>query len=582
MPVLAELGKRRASLERHHGPWRQRTLAEMLAEVAAEHPDRTFVVDGERAWTYAELSERAIRLARGLVAAGVGPGERVAVVLPNGADFVAVRFALAFAGATAMPVSYRLRARELQEVLGVGRPVAVVTMETFRDVDALASLDQAMPGWDRPGSTGHGGQEVDGGVRLVVVAPPSGSEPRRAGVATLDSLEQGARADLDAELAARAARSSPGDVATIFFTSGTTGRPKGVISTHDMELRSAYGSAYSRGFEDGRRILFALPSNHVFAYVEGLLASMFVGGSVVTQAVFDPEGTLAAIERHRVGEALFVPTMSLAVVAAARRCSYDLSSLHSVMSAAQSAPARLWRDLYETLGVEVCVTAYGMSETSAATTFTEPGCPIEDLVGTVGRPKPGGVAGDPALGGCLAVYRTVDPDTLEALPTGTEGELVVRGPIVTPGYFAAPEATDEATLPGGWLRSGDLGCVRDDGALVLTGRSKDLYKCGGELISPVEVESCLATHPEVDQAYVVGVPDPRMGEVGCAWVVPSGDATQINSAALVDHCARGLARFKVPAYVLVASVDDLPLTSSGKVQRFVLAERAAKELGLEA
>ncbi|MDA8062944.1 MAG: class I adenylate-forming enzyme family protein [Actinomycetota bacterium] len=579
--MSSHLAERRASLERRHGPWRERTLGAMLRAVADEQPDRVFVVDeevGGASWTYSAIADRATRLARGLVESGVAPGDRVAMVLPNGADFVAVRFAIALAGGVAMPIGHRLKGTELRQVLGVGHPAAVVTMESFRDVDALSNLDQALPGWDDPGGPQHGGGRE---VRLVVVVPTAGSEPARPGVRALVDLELDDRPELDRELVSRSARVGPADVATIFFTSGTTGRPKGVVSTHDMELRSAYGSAYSRGFEDGRRILFALPSSHVFAYIEGILASMFVAGSVVVQAAFDPEATLEAIERHSVGEVLLVPTMSLAVVSAAARRPRNLSSLHSVMSAAQSAPARLWTDLYETLGVESCITAYGMSETSAATTFTEPGCPIEDLVETVGRPKPGGVAGDPALGGCLAEYRTVDPDTLEELPPGVEGELVVRGPIVTPGYFADPAATAEAMLEGGWLRSGDLGRVRADGALVLTGRSKELYKCGGELVSPVEVESCLCRRPEVDQAYVVGVPDARMGEVGAAWVVPSESARQaIDPVALVEHCRAELARFKVPAYVLVVPAEDLPLTPSGKVQRFVLAERAAKELGL--
>jgi len=546
----------------------------MLEDVARAHPDRAFVVDQDTAHTYREVAARARRLARGLVAAGVGPGDRVALVLPNGADFVAVRFAVALAGAVAAPVSFRLRAAELGEVLRQCRPAAIVTMESFRDVDALDALDQVLPGWDGPGTS------VLPGLRVVVTAPAPGASPRRPRLRTLETLELGPDTAVDAELAARAAAVSPADLATIFFTSGTTGRPKGVLSTHEMELRSAYGSAYTRGFEDGRRIFFALPLNHVFAYIEGLLAAMFVGGTVVVHQVFDPVATLQAVERHQVGEALFVPTMSLAVVDAARRTKADLSSLHSVMSAAQSAPARLWSDLYEVLGIEQCLTAYGMSETSAATTFTLPGGPIEDLVGTVGSPKLGGAAGAPELGGRLAEYKTVDPSTPEDLPAGEEGELVARGPIVTSGYFDQPSATAEALLPGGWLRSGDLGYIRADGALVLTGRSKDLYKCGGELVAPAEVEALITSLPQVAQAYVVGVPHPRMGEVGCAWVVPAGEEG-VDAGAVLEHCRRGLARFKVPEHVLVTSADDLPLTPSGKVQKYLLAERAVKELDLQ-
>jgi fatty-acyl-CoA synthase len=347
-----------------------------------------------------------------------------------------------------------------------------------------------------------------------------------------------------------------------------------------MELRSAYGSAYTRAFEDGRRILFALPLHHVFAYVEGLLASLFVGGAVVCQPVFDPEEALAAIERHAVAEALFVPTMSLAVVEAAAAKAYDLSSLHAVMSAAAVCPARLWRQLVERLGVTELVTGYGMTETSAATTFTMPGDPIDVMVETVGRPKSGGVAGDPVLGGLLAHYETIDPVTAEPLPDGEPGELVVSGPIVTHGYREAPEENRNAFDPRGRLRSGDLGRVRPDGYLELTGRTKDLYRCGAESVMPAEVEGVLTEREDVEQAHVVPVPDERMGEVGCAFVVPAPGARP-SEEELIAYCREQLSRYKVPAHVVLCAASDLPLTASGKVQKFVLAERATAVLGLD-
>jgi fatty-acyl-CoA synthase len=570
---LDEADRRRQDLDERHRPWRPLTLAGLLDDVAAQFPDRPYVITEQQTVSYGDLARRSVRLARGLIASGVRPGERVALVLPNGTDMIAARFAVARAGAVAVPVSFRLHAGELAELLRLARPAALITMEAFRDIDALEALDRIVPGWDR-GDKRPTGALPD--LRLIVTVP-DGGEPRRPGAATLSALELGPRPELDAELAARAAAATAQDLATIFYTSGTTGAPKGVLSTHDMELRSAYGSAYARAFEDGRRILFALPLNHVFAYVEGLLAAMFVAGSVVVQPVFDPAASLAAIERHRAGEALFVPTMSLAIVDAARKSPYDLSSLHSVMSAASSAPASLWNDLSETLGVPQLVTAYGMSETSAATTFTRPGGPVDDLVHTVGWPKPAGIAGDEALGGALAEYKAVDQLSGADLPRGREGELVARGPIVSPGYFEQPEATAAATMPGGWLRSGDLGFVREDGALVLTGRAKDVYKCGGELVMPAEVEACLTRRPDIAQAYVVGVPDARMGEVGCAWVVPAEQAKP-DPEEVIGYCRAELARFKVPAYVLFTTADRLPLTVSGKVQKFKLAERAASEL----
>jgi fatty-acyl-CoA synthase len=200
-------------------------------------------------------------------------------------------------------------------------------------------------------------------------------------------------------------------------------------------------------------------------------------------------------------------------------------------------------------------------------------------VHTVGWPKPGGIAGDPVLGGRLAEYKAVDPVSGADVPPGAEGELVARGPVICRGYFRQPAATAAAMLPGGWLRSGDLGYLREDGALVLTGRAKDLYKCGGELVMPAEVEAFLTRHPGIAQAYLVGVPDARMGEAGCAWIVPAEQA-RLGADEVIAYCRAELARFKVPEHVLFITADRLPLTMSGKVQKFRLAERAAAELGL--
>jgi len=571
---LAEAPVRRAALEDRHRPWRSRTVSALLESVVADYPDRPFVITEHGTLSYAELAERAARLARGLVASGLLPGERVGLYLPNGADMIAARFAVARAGAIAVPISFRLQARELAQLLTLSEASTLITMEAFRDIDALDALDAVAPGWDQPG-----GQHALPHLRVIATVPEPGSAGRRPGAVTLGQLERDQDPELDAELARRAAAASPGDVATIFYTSGTTGLPKGVLSTHDMELRSAYGSAYTRAFEDGRRILFALPLNHCFAYIEGLIAVMFVAGTVIVQATFDPAASLAAIEQYQVGEALFVPTMSLAVVAAARSSSYDVSCLHSVMSAASAAPASLWSELGKLLEVEQLVTAYGMTETSAASTFTLPGGPLDDLEQTVGYPKPGGIASDPALDGRVIDYKTVDPVTGADLPPGAEGELAARGPVITPGYFQQPEATAAAMLPGGWLRSGDLGYIRADGALVLTGRAKDLYKCGGELVMPAEVEEILNRRPDVVQAFVVGVPDARMGEVGCAWVVPER-GTELDPETVMAACRGELARFKVPAYVFLVNADELPLTASGKVQKFRLAQRAIEQLGL--
>jgi fatty-acyl-CoA synthase len=551
---VSDVQSRREALEARHPVWRERTLAQALDAAAALHPDRPLILGHERSWTYAEVVGWSERLAAGLIGLGVQPGDHVAMVMANYPEFVALKFAIARAGAVAVPINFLLKREELAYVLEQSDTSVLVTMDRFRDLDYLAALDELRDRLPR--------------LREVVVFSADGSVP--AGGHSFSDLAAEADADSLAEVARRSELADPRANADVIYTSGTSGRPKGVMLSHDALLRSAYGSAWTRAFEDGRRILFALPLYHVFSYVEGMLAALFAGGAIIPQTVFDPVATLRAVEEFEATEALFVPTMTIAVLEAARAGAYDVSSLQTVMSAAAPAPVRLWQALRDELGVHEILTAYGMTETCAATTFTQPDGPLELVASTVGTPKRGAAAGDP-----LVSYKTVDPLTGEDLPAGAEGELAARGLIVTHGYYNKPAETAEVLDGQGWLRSGDLGRIDGDGSVLLTGRSKELYKCGGELVAPKEIEECLSSHPAVAQAYVVGVRDERMGEVGCAWVVPEPSGADVpEPEQLIGWCGERLARFKVPVHVMYLDAGDLPTTATGKVQKFRLIERA--------
>ncbi|MGH3320962.1 MAG: AMP-binding protein [Streptosporangiaceae bacterium] len=578
--MRSSIEQRRQELAARYPSWEPRTLAQHLAVTAATHPDRTFVVGtsppSERTYTYAEMRDWSRGLARGFVALGVRPGEHVALVMANYPELIAVEFALSSIGAVAVPLNFLFRRDELRYVVRQSDSAVLVTMERFGDLDYLQMFDELAPGWERAG-----GGEAFPRLRRVVTFSPAG--PSRSGATALaDVVKAGERVD-DAQIDALERAGRAEDLADIIYTSGTTGFPKGAMLTHENLLRCAYASALIRAFEDGRRILFALPLYHVFAYVEGLLAATFVGGAVVPQLTFDPVATFDAIQRHRVSEALFVPTMTVALVEHPKRGDYDLSSLHTVMSAAAPAPVRLWQQVREELGVREIVTAYGQTEVSASSTFTMPDDPLELVSATVGRGKPGGAAGDPGLGAdrelgpLVTVYKTVDPFTGEDLPQGQEGELAVRGPEVMRGYYNEPEETAAVLDERGWLRSGDLGRVRPDGYVELTGRSRELYKCGGELVAPKEVEDVLTGRPDVGQAYVVGVPDERMGEIGCAFVVPA-QGRQPSAKELLEFCRSSLARFKVPRHVFFLVSDELPATPTGKVRKFRLADDARARL----
>ena len=545
--------------------WSDWSVAGLLDAVADRLPGRPLVITDERVWSYRDMQHWSAQLAGGLQRCGVGPGEHVAMVMANHPEFVALKFAIARLGAVAVPVNYLLRRDELAYVLAQSDAVLLVTMNRFRGVDHLAALDELAPGWER-----HGGGSRFPKLRDVVAFSTDGDH--RPGSRSLDDL-----VGAGSEPGPVAPPVGPGAPADIIYTSGTTGTPKGVIVTHDMFLRTAYASAYTRAFEDGRRIVFSLPLYHVFGYVECLLAAMFAGGAVVPQVTFDPVATLRAIEDHRATEVVMVPTMTLDVLDVARKKSFDLSSLRVVFNSGGQSPPDVWTEIRELLGAEEIFTAYGMTETTASQTCTAPDDPVERLAGGNGRLKPAGVAGDPALGGVLAVYKAVDLVTGDDVPPGEDGELVVRGPAVTPGYYNKPEETAAVFDPGGWLRTGDIGRIDADGYLSLTGRKKECYRCGGELVVPREVEDVLLRHPAVAQAHVVPLPQRRMGEVGVAFVVLDG-AAPASPAELVEWCTERLARFKVPARVVPIAADELPTSATGKVQKFLLATRARELL----
>ncbi len=564
--MLAPAADRQAALEKRFPRWEARRLDEMLDAAAGEFPDRPYVITDDRAWTYREIRDWSVRVARGLVAAGVRPGDHVAMVMGNFPEFVAVKYGIARAGAVCVPVNFLNRRDELGYVLRQSDAVALVTMDRFRDLDYLSFLDELAPGWERDG----GGADIPQ-LRTVIVFPttPDGG---RDGATTLDEL---AATDEGFEPVTDATPNSPADV---LYTSGTTGEPKGVLLTHDMLLRTAYGSAYGRAFQCGRRITFSLPMYHVYGYVEGMLSVLFVGGVIIPQLTFDPAATLRAIERHRADDALFIPAMAMAALDELESGEYDLSSLTAVISSGTVAPTGHWDRLETALaGIEL-TTGYGMSEVTASSAVTRPDDPPERRLTTNGRLRDVGVAGDPALGGRLVEYRVVDPVTRADVPIGEVGELLARGPGVTAGYYKKPEETAAAFDERGWLRTGDLGRIDEDDYITLVGREKESYRCGGEQVLPKEIEDVLTAHPAVAQAHVVPIPDDRMGEVGVAWIILK-DGASAEPGELLAGCTERLARFKVPRHVLFTNVEELPTTASGRPRKFLLAERAARELG---
>jgi fatty-acyl-CoA synthase len=547
MTPTLDIEARRDELRRRFPVWRPRTLSHWLDDCAERYRGRPMVLTDDRELSYSDVAAESRRLADGLAVLGVRPGDRVAMIMANYPEFVAIKFAIARAGAIAVPLNYLYRSDELGFVLTDSGCRVVITMTGFAELDYQAMLDGMT---DPP---------------TVVLLETAGAA--RRGSLTVEGLAALGDQNPGASDGRRVDPCGPGD---LLYTSGTTGAAKGVLVSHDAVLRTAFASALTRGYQDGRRILFSLPCYHMFGYIEGLLSIGFVGGAVIPQTRFSAEGYFAGIERHRATDILCVPTMAVALSEHPARSDYDLSSLTAILCGSAPAPIWLWERIAADFGVNEIVTGYGMTECGGAMTLTRPENPLELTANTVGRPKMAGPAGIPDTD-ALALYRAVHPETGAALPPGEEGELVSQGPTTMLGYWNRPDDTD-LTLRNGWLHSGDLGVLRDDGYLEVTGRSKELYKSGGELVMPREIEDLLAAHDAISQVFAIGLPDERWGEIGCVVVVLAPGAT-LTETDVLTICRDRLARFKVPKRVVFYRAGDLPTTPTGKVQKFRLAQQ---------
>ena len=566
MRAFPDIAVRRHALRERFPSWRPRTLDGWLDECAEAFGPRPFVITDTTTLTYAEVAEQSRRLAEGLRTLGVRPGDRVGMLMANYPEFVTVKFAVARAGAIAVPFNYLYRRDELAFVLRDSGCRVLVTMTAFGSLDYQAMLDSIVPGWD----TGGFGEQIpstDAAPCLRHVVLVEIDHPIREGALSVADLADLTQAGNAQTVGAALDPCQPGDM---LYTSGTTGSPKGVLVSHDGVLRTGYASALTRAYEEGRRVLFSLPCYHMFGYVEGLLSVMFAGGAVIMQPRFSAEGYFRGIEQHRAADMLCVPTMAVAMAESPHRGDYDLSSLNALLCGSAAAPTWLWQQIEQDFGVSEIVTGYGMTECGGAMTLTLPEDPLWRTAETVGRPKLAGVAGVPGSD-ALVIYRAVDPNTGDEVPIGAEGELVSTGPATMIGYWNRPADT-AAALRGQWLHSGDLGCVRPDGYLQVTGRSKELYKSGGELIMPKEIEDFLACYDEISQVFAVGLTDDRWGEIGCVVVVPAPGAA-ITEDDVLTACRDNLARFKVPKRVVFYRAEDLPTTPTGKVQKYRLIEQ---------
>jgi fatty-acyl-CoA synthase len=529
------------------------SLGGLLRQAAARVPDRPFVVDGERRFTFGAADQQVDALASALLKRGVGHGDPVALWLPNSAEWLLVALATFRIGAVLVPLNTRYKATEAAQVLRASRAKVLVLTDHRWNIDFYGSACEIVPALGA-GTPGELAAAELPHLRHVIAADASGHLP---GTTALDDLLR-EPADLDAVRAAEAAVRTE-DTALVVYTSGTTGSPKGAMHSHVL-IRNCRNIARVMHIADGDRVLGHMPLYHIAGFCTAFVPSLLEGCTYYSVAHWDPDAVAVLIEAERVTIFGGIPTHFIDLADSLTRTPRDTSCLKSAWIGGANVTPAVAARAKEVLQLEALIAVYGMTETTSTTVMSKFEDPIELVCENKGLPV-----------GEFEVA-VVDPETGLPRPTGQPGEVRVRGHLVTQGYYHAPEATAAAITEDGWFKTGDLGVFDERGYLKIVGRLKDMFIVGGTNAYPAEIEKQLETLPGVRQAVVVGVPHERLGEVGYAFV-QSTDGATASKDELLAACRTKLADYKVPRYV--EFVDVFPMTSTGKLERHRLAAQAA-------
>lgn len=493
------------------------------------HGDLEALVDDARRLTFVDYVDLAARIARSLVAAGVGVGDRVAVWAPNSIDLAVAILGIHSAGAALVPVNTRFKRNEVEHVLRQSHPKVVFTVDTFLGRGYAEVLDAIYAG-------------AEDAPRIVLFDA--------TGERSLEAfLDFGAGIGED-ELEDRMLSVHPDDIGTILFTSGTTGRPKGVMLRHGALIRAYWTWSGAAGMRRGDRLLCTNPFFHAFGLKVGLLSALLRGMAIYPMVVFHAERVLEVIERERITYFPGPPPVFQEILASPDLTTRDIGSLRASVVGATALPPTLIRDMYDRLGLEEIHCPYGFTEATGVATITIASDPPDVVMTTAGIALPG------------VDVRIVRADGTQAAP-GEVGEIVVDGYNRMAGYLD-PQTGHAGPDDNGPLHSGDLGVLDERGYLTVRGRLKDMYIVGGFNVYPAEVEACIQELSGVLAAAVVGMPDERLGEVGCAFVVRQPGQGLVERD-VVDWCRERLANFKVPRAVVF--LDTLPLNATGKVAK---------------
>ena len=545
-------------------------IGDTLDQQTDRYADREALVHtatGDR-FTYREFHAEVERVARGLMSIGIEKGQHVGIWATNYTEWVLTQFATAKIGAVLVNVNPAYRTHELAYLLEQSQLTALVLIGRFRTSDYVGMVNELIPELleATPGQLNSANFPY---LRHLIFIPPH-DEPDAAtpdGMWRWNDLVVRAEQVSPAELQARQAQCRPDDPINIQYTSGTTGNPKGATLTHHNILSNALHVGECMEMDEQDRLCIPVPFYHCFGCVMGTLNCVVHGSTMVIPAEhFDPLQTLTAISDERCTAVHGVPTMFIAQLSHPDFAQFDLQSLRTGIMAGSPCPIEVMREVIDRMGAERITIAYGLTEASPVITQTLADDSIERRVSTVGKALPN------------VEVRLVDADTGREVSPDEQGELQTRSSMVMLGYYNMPEATADAIDADGWLHTGDLATVDEDGYYKITGRLKDMIIRGGENIYPREIEEFLYTHPQIDDVQVIGVPDQRFGEEVMAWVrlKPDADATEDS---IRDFCRGRIAHYKVPRYVKLT--DDFPMTVTGKVQKFLMREQSIEELGLQ-
>ena len=518
-----------------------RTLSQVLRDTTKTFPQRDAILDPSGVTlTYEELDKQVSQMARGMLELGVGKGDKVGLWMPNIPEWVVAYYAIARVGAVVVPMNTRYKTHEVEYILNNSEATTLFAVDAFAGIDYLSMIGEIRNNLPN--------------LKHVIIVGESGQAMH-----TFDAvLESGTSLVDDGKLAEREVACDPSDNVFILYTSGTTGNPKGAMLSHHNIAKNAEQVTKVLHTEDQDVFLLAVPFFHCFGCVMGIAGAITWGAAMVPMQIFKPVEALELVERFDVSVLYGVPTMFVLELEAYRKgkadgSSYDVSALRTGLMAGAPCPVEVMRGVMEEMHCNVSI-AYGLTEASPVITMTRFDDSVARRVETVGR----------ALDG---VEVKIADDDRKALPTGETGELACRGYNVMMGYYKMPDKTAESIDADGWLYSGDLATMDEEGYVKIVGRKKDMLICGGFNVYPAEIEEYLFTHPKVQNVSVIGMPDSVMGEVAVAYIIPR-EGVDIDPQEIVDFCVGEIANFKVPRYVQI--VDDFPMTQSGKIKKFQL------------